>query len=145
MMDSIYRSFAEHGFPCFETIADLETLVERPARYVISRYEHTSLYGEEAEAIVLNDRGTEFRVAPQFQRGTGTTDAKLPLLFQHFLVSPVQNWMIRLDGEHWDAGGRAAVAWLRAHAAVHCPSGRKFLITVGETEWRALLAELFRA
>jgi hypothetical protein len=124
-----------------------------PERYLIRHYPHPTLYHTPGlyettgwkEAFIC-DRGTQYIFEAKYQCKDGTTDEKLPHVFESFLASPVRNWIVWFDGKFWLERPRAlgGIAWLRQHAATRCPMGRNFYICATDDEWVALVDALFK-
>lgn len=113
-----------------------------PDRYVRRHYPHTTLYGTVGykEGLIVapddgsglfspdNDGILRVVVEAKWQEGSGSTDEKLPLVWEAFLASPVRNWVVVLDGGFWDRTprGKAAAAWLQAKTPG--PEGRRLYV-----------------
>jgi hypothetical protein len=108
------------------------------ARYIIRGYSHLSLYGTrgskealivaptESGCFILDEDGiARIIVEAKWQETSGSVDEKLPYIWEAFLVSPIRNWIVVLDGRYWKTDrGKAAVAWLTSRARF-APEGRQ--------------------
>jgi hypothetical protein len=108
------------------------------ARYVVRGYRHLTLYGTPGskEALIVapdssglfvpdDDGLARVVMEAKWQAISGSVDEKFPFVWEAFLVSPIRNWIVVIDGPFWKTTrGLAAVAWLRARRPV--PEKRRF-------------------
>jgi hypothetical protein len=130
----IYRSLADFkkqkGFPKRNIISPHETSVFPDCRYAIRSYPHPTIYGTPGKKEVYfqaPDNGRTFFVArdgiirclieDKFQDKSGSTDEKIPFLWESFLASPILNWIVVFGGGYWKTPrGEAVVQNLRYRA-----------------------------
>lgn len=102
------------GFQMYDSHPQFLKASVVPSRYVIKGYPHISLYGTKGrkEAFIRAD-GSEWILEAKWQEAAGSVDEKLPYIWQSFLASGVQHWLVVLDGRYWKTGrGDAAARWL---------------------------------
>jgi hypothetical protein len=105
------------------------------------------LYGTAGskEAFVHCDVAGDFIFEAKYQDDSGSVDEKMPYLWEAFLKSSVNQWIIWFDGNWFlkEARGIAAVAWLKSRARERAIEGRSFYVASGNSEFYDLIGRLF--
>jgi len=127
------------GFQIYDGKPQFDKAVVKRDRYVIRNYPCMSIYGtpgkKEAfivappsEGFVCGDDGrVRILVEAKWQESAGSTDEKMPFVWQSFLESDIPNWIVIMDGANWKTTrGKAVVAWMKAREA---PSDRRWYVT----------------
>lgn len=128
------------GFQRYDNFPSFRKAVGHTDRYIVRGWPHESLYGTRGskEALIVAppspgfisdpDGRVRIIVEAKCQNVAGSTDEKLPYIWEAFLASPVPNWIAVLDGNAWKSGrGKAAVEWLTTRAK-DVPDRRMFVV-----------------
>jgi len=139
------------GFEFYQYASDFTKISDSPLflpkRYLRCNYPHPPLYGTKGfkEGYIF-DSGTEYILEVKYQNSSGSTDEKVPYIWEHFLVSPIPNWIVWFDGAWWlnNRRGREAVQWLRERS-IQAPVGRHLYVCATNDEWFDLTNRLFNS
>jgi hypothetical protein len=140
LLEQCVQSLGLLGFHEHPSYRDFQRAEVINPRHVIRNYPHDSLYGtpgrkeafisapDGAGCFILDDEGiARIILEAKWQGRSGSTDEKLPLVWEAFLASPIRNWIVVLDGPFWNTNrGKAAAAWLQGRAPG--PDGRQLYV-----------------
>lgn len=147
LLENAALSLRMAGFVTYDNFSEYRVAKDRgilPERYFVEHYPHKALYGTVGfKEGFISHNGTEYIFEAKWQNGSGSVDEKLPYLWEHFLESPVANWIVWFDGKWWrDKRGLRAVEWLRDRAQ-QCPTARRLIILNGKKEGLDFFAAQF--
>jgi len=152
LLEQCVESLHLLDFQIYQSNGSFQRAKVVPVKYVIRNVPHLSLYGTPGrkEALVVapdgrdlfmpDERGcARIIIEAKWQDVNGSVDEKLPYVWEAFQNSPVQNWVIVLDGRFWKTGrGKAAANWLASKAG-QMPMVQVFLPAGDEDEEPVLL------
>ena len=116
LLEQCIKSLRTHRIPSFSN-PEFKRLAEIPGTYVIENYPHATLYGTAGRKEgYVRDLGVEYIIETKFQDGSGSVDEKLPHVWESFLVSPIQCWIVVYGGRYWrrDKRGQMAIKWFKS-------------------------------
>ena len=148
LLENAALSLRIAGFVIYDNFSQYRAANDRgtlPQRYLVEHYPHKSLYGTVGwKEGFISHNGTDYVFEAKWQNGSGSVDEKMPYLWEHFLSSPVPNWIVWFDGAWWrEKRGRNAVEWLRERVKAQCPPSRQFIILAGSKEGQEFFSRQF--
>lgn len=143
LLENGVNTFHALGFHVYESEKQFDSALVVGERYVIRNYSCTSIYGTPSrkEAFIVappsdgfvtdSDGRVRIIVEAKWQESSGSTDEKMPFVWQSFLESKIRNWIIIMDGAAWKTSrGKAVVAWMKSRQSPD--DGRWFVVNAKE-------------